>query len=312
MDNEISKTMKNHIRNKCKLTLELVPPGCHRCNAAEVAIRNFKSHFLSILAGVANNFPPSLWDRLLPQTELTLNLLRQSNVLPNILTYAHLSGPFDYNKMPLAPMGCEVLVHEKADKQGTWAYHSIDGWYLSTSPDHYRTHLCHIKNTSSDWLLDTVHFNHKHFTDPTLTHANKIMRALSHCAQVLKGKDTTATDQELRNLQRLVEVTQANLLQQASSNSPALQTQPPTTEHLTQQTQTAPRVQPNALPRVQSNEQNTEGRTTQSMATQQPSTTDVHPPCSTRWKGRRNNTLMLPKTKKDSDHLPLCTRSQSA
>jgi hypothetical protein len=74
MDNEISKTMKNHIRNKCILTLELVPPGCHHRNAAEVAIRNFKSHFLSILAGVADDFPPSLWDRLLPQTETALNL----------------------------------------------------------------------------------------------------------------------------------------------------------------------------------------------------------------------------------------------
>jgi hypothetical protein len=95
MDNEISKTMKNHIRDECKLTLELVPPGCHRRNAAEVAIRNFKSHFLSILAGVADNFPPRLWDRLLPQTEITLNLLCQSNALPNISAYIHLSGPFD-------------------------------------------------------------------------------------------------------------------------------------------------------------------------------------------------------------------------
>jgi hypothetical protein len=158
MDNEISKTMKNRIRDKCKLTLELVPPGCHHCNAAEVAICSFKFLFLSVLAGVANYFPLHLWDRLLPQTEITLNLLRQSNALPNISAYTHLSGPFDYNKMPLAPMGCEVQVQKKGGKWGTWAYHSIDGWYLSTSPDHYRMHLCHIKNTSSDRLLDTVHF----------------------------------------------------------------------------------------------------------------------------------------------------------
>jgi hypothetical protein len=126
------------------------------------------------------------------------------------------------------------------------------------------------------------------------------------CAQVLKGKDTTATDQELCNLQRLVEVTQANLLQQAIGNSPALpreQTQPPTTDQLTQQTHAAPRVQPNALLRVQPNEQNTKRRTTRSTATQQPSITDVHPPCIARWRGRRNNTLMLQETKKDSDHL---------
>ncbi len=165
--------------------------------------------------------------------------------------------------------------------------------------------------------MDTIHSKHKHITNPTLTHTNKIIWALSHCAQVRKGKDTTATDQQLRDLQRLVEVTQANLLQQASGNSPALlreqtQMQPPTTEQLTQQTQAALRVQPNALPRVQPNEQNTKCRTTQSTAMQQPSTTDVHPPRITRRRGRWNNTLTLPETKKDSDHLQLRTRSQSA
>jgi hypothetical protein len=57
LDNEVSENMKNHIRNTCKFDMELVPPGCHRCNAAEVAICNFKAHFLSNLAGVAADFP---------------------------------------------------------------------------------------------------------------------------------------------------------------------------------------------------------------------------------------------------------------
>jgi hypothetical protein len=57
LDNKVSENMKNHIRNTCKFNMELVPPGCHRRNAAEVAIHNFKAHFLSVLAGIANNFP---------------------------------------------------------------------------------------------------------------------------------------------------------------------------------------------------------------------------------------------------------------
>eukprot|EP00804_Cyclotella_cryptica_P017378 CCRYP_020245-RA/>CCRYP_020245-RA protein AED:0.38 eAED:0.38 QI:0/-1/0/1/-1/1/1/0/351 len=104
LDNEISTAMKDLIQDTYKMSLELVPPGCHRRNAAEVAIRNFKSHFLSVLAGVADDFPLELWDKLLPQTEITLNLLRQSNATPTVSAYAHLNGPFDYNRMPLAPM----------------------------------------------------------------------------------------------------------------------------------------------------------------------------------------------------------------
>ena len=113
LDNKVSKNMKELIRSTYNMELELVPPGCHRCNAAEVAIRNFKAHFLSILAGVADNFPMQLWDCLLPQAEITINLSRQSNATPTVSAYAHMSGPFDYNKMSLAPMGCRVQVDKK-------------------------------------------------------------------------------------------------------------------------------------------------------------------------------------------------------
>ena len=119
LDNEVLEAMKYVIRDKYKMTMELGPPGCHRRNAAEVAIRNFKAHFLSVIAGVAEDFPLNLWDRLLPQTEITLNLMRQSNATPTVSAYAHFSGPFDYNKMPLAPMGCAAQIHEKTDKRGT-------------------------------------------------------------------------------------------------------------------------------------------------------------------------------------------------
>jgi hypothetical protein len=112
LDNKVLENIKNHIRNTCKINMELVPPGCLGQNAAEVAICNFKSHFLSVLAGVADDFPQNLWNPLLPQTEITLNLIWQSNATPTVSAYAHLSGPFDYNKMPLAPMGCEAQIHE--------------------------------------------------------------------------------------------------------------------------------------------------------------------------------------------------------
>ena len=70
------------IRDEFKMQVEQVPPGCHRQNAAKVTIQNFKAHFLSILAGTAKDFPLSLWDRLLSQAEITINLLCQANADP--------------------------------------------------------------------------------------------------------------------------------------------------------------------------------------------------------------------------------------
>ena len=84
LDNGVSDNMKHHIQHTCKLTMELVPPGCHQRNAAEVAIRNFKTHFLGVLAGVGEDYPTNLWDRLLTKTEITLNLLQKSNATPNV------------------------------------------------------------------------------------------------------------------------------------------------------------------------------------------------------------------------------------
>jgi hypothetical protein len=118
-----------------------------------------------------------------------------------VSAYAHLSGPFNYNKMPLAPMGCEAHVHEKTNKCGTWAwaYHSVDGWYLFTSPEQYRTHNCPIKHTKSERLSDTVQFQHKRITNPTITHADKVMHALADCVKTLQGMASSARNSQAGN-----------------------------------------------------------------------------------------------------------------
>ena len=187
------------------MELELVPPGCHQRNAAKVAIRNFKAHFLSILAGTATDFLPSLWDRLLPQAEVTVNLLQQSNATPTVSAYVHLCGPFDYNKMSLSPMGCAVQIHEMTDKRGTWAYHSVDGWYLATSPEHYRTHLCHMQSTRSKRYAETVQFTHKDITNPTISHADKVMAAIADCARAIKRLGGPNGAEQMQQLLQLPE-----------------------------------------------------------------------------------------------------------
>jgi hypothetical protein len=107
LENKAPEELKQAIReNKCRV--ELTPSDQHRRNATERAIQMFKGYFISVLAGVADSFPINQWNELLPQTILTLNLLRQSNVAPNISAYAYHHSSFDYNRMPIAPMGCAV------------------------------------------------------------------------------------------------------------------------------------------------------------------------------------------------------------
>ena len=82
LDNEASAEYKRAIKTKWNAAYQVVPPNTQQSNAAERAIRTFKANFLSILTGVAPGFPSILWDLLLPQNELTLNLLRQATLDP--------------------------------------------------------------------------------------------------------------------------------------------------------------------------------------------------------------------------------------
>ena len=77
LDNEASKAYKAAITQH-DITYQLVPPGNKETNNAERAIQIWKAHFITILSIVDPNFPLSLWDYLVPQTNHTINMLCQS------------------------------------------------------------------------------------------------------------------------------------------------------------------------------------------------------------------------------------------
>ena len=182
MDNECSNDLKLSIL-KNKNTYQLVPPNQHRRNAAEKAIRTFKNHFLSGLATCNSNYPIHEWDRLLPQCELTLNLLRSARANNKLSAWAYLNGNFNFNRTPIAPPGTAVIVHGKPDKRASWAYHGQDGWYIGPAYDHYRCVTCYMPSTRSQVVSDTVKFIPKliPIPDPTIQdHLRNTLTDLVH------------------------------------------------------------------------------------------------------------------------------------
>jgi hypothetical protein len=112
LDNEASAALKSFFTAN-NVEYQLVPPQFHRPNAAERAIRTFKEHFVAGLSSVDPTFPLHLWDRLLPQAEITLNRLRTLRLHPQLSAAAHFHGLVDYNKTALSPPGCKIIAHEK-------------------------------------------------------------------------------------------------------------------------------------------------------------------------------------------------------
>ena len=105
LDNEAPQSIKAYDTNNY-IKHQLVPPFSHRRNAAKIAIRTWKNLFITGLCSVDPLFPMHLWDRLIPQSVITLNLLRPSRRNSNVSAFEALNGKFNCDVTPLAPPGC--------------------------------------------------------------------------------------------------------------------------------------------------------------------------------------------------------------
>jgi hypothetical protein len=74
LDNESSQLLNTYLHEH-NISFQLVPPYIHRRNAAERAIRSFKDHWIAGFCSMDKAFPMHLWDRLLYQALITLNML---------------------------------------------------------------------------------------------------------------------------------------------------------------------------------------------------------------------------------------------
>ncbi len=105
MDNQATQYIKTFLSEE-ECELQLVEPHNHRVNAAERAIQTFKDAFISALATTDKDFPLQLWDKLTPQVIITLNMMRASRIDPTKSAHEILYGAYDWNRYPLAPLGC--------------------------------------------------------------------------------------------------------------------------------------------------------------------------------------------------------------
>ena len=120
LENECSASLKDYMLRK-GIIFQLVPPHLHQKNSAERAIQTFKYHLISGITSYNPDLPLHLWDRLLSQSTLTLNLLRPSRINPRLSAEAQINGAFDLNITPLAPPGKKALIYESAANRRTWA-----------------------------------------------------------------------------------------------------------------------------------------------------------------------------------------------
>jgi hypothetical protein len=254
LDNEASAAMKSFMTSQT-IDYQLTQAGLHRRNAAERAIRTWKNHFLAGLSSVNPRFPLRLWCQLLPQAELTLNLLRQSRVNPKLSAYAQLHGQFDFNRTPLAPPGCESIIFNGPDQRASWDFHGEKAWYTEPAMEHYRCYKTVNPLTNRQRIADTIEFLPHDFEMPKLSSADLAAHAAADLTNALRNPHpaapflppTAALSQELKQL--------ADIFDQAAKPKPkpADHNQP---RHPATQEKTAPGpniITPTKAPRVSNN-----------------------------------------------------------
>jgi hypothetical protein len=185
LGNEASTALKNFFTVN-DIAYQLVPPHCHRRNAAECAIRTFKEHFVAGISSVDTAFPLHLWDRLLPQAEITLNLLRTSRLHPQLSAAVHFHGLVDYNKTDFALPGCKIIAHKKPGKRRTWAPHGHYGYSLGTAIRHYRCQNVYISATASERIMDTLELFPHNYQMPQLSSTDRLLMAAKDMTDALQ------------------------------------------------------------------------------------------------------------------------------
>ena len=125
----------------------------------------------------------------------TLNMLRASRVNPSISAYEALHGPYDWNRYPLAPLGCKAVIYKDGYVRGSWASRGVDGWYLGPSMDHYRCDVYYVPETRAYRVSGSTELFPQHCQLPVLTphqHLRELTDELaaegSTAGQMTKGR----------------------------------------------------------------------------------------------------------------------------
>ncbi len=106
-----------------------------------------------------------------------MNLVRQSNMAPKILTFDHVHGHHNYMKKPFAPLGCTIHSHVKPEDHRSWDARANAGFNLGTSMKHHHCYRVYITKMRATQVSNIVIFKHQYITNPTVSPESLIIAA---------------------------------------------------------------------------------------------------------------------------------------
>ena len=158
---------------------------------AERAIQTWKNHFKAGLATTDPKFPLTAWDQLIPQANITLNLLQSARSNPALSAYAYVYGNFNFVATPIAPPGTKVVAHMLPSTRGTWELNGEVGWYVGPALKHYRCVTCYFPKTRSTRVCETVTFFPHKIPFPQVSLRDHLKQAAQDIVTLLASPPTS-------------------------------------------------------------------------------------------------------------------------
>jgi hypothetical protein len=155
--------------------------------------------------------------------------MRASRIDSTVSAYEQLNGPYDWNRYPLAPLGCKAVINGDGNTHGSWASGGVGGWYLGPSMDHYQCSLFYVPETQAYRISGSAELFPQHCQIPNMSPHQHL------CALTDELRDTTAVAASTNKGRRLLQFLQSYL--QTILNPPASTATPWTEQRVTKEQQ---------------------------------------------------------------------------
>eukprot|EP00957_Ditylum_brightwellii_P136093 10379281-Ditylum_brightwellii.AAC.1 len=77
------------------------------------------------------------WCRLVPQANITLNLLQPCCQNTALSAHAAIHGSYAFKTTPMAPPGTKAYIHIKPHKRASWGLKVENAWYVDPAMEHF-------------------------------------------------------------------------------------------------------------------------------------------------------------------------------
>ena len=120
---------------------------------------------------------------MLPQIEDTLNMLHTSRRNNKLTAYEELHGSFDWNRIPLAPLGMKGMVFIPPGNRNTFAPHYDKAFIVSWAPHSYRLMEFFVPSTKGYHISGCYCLDPTHWTMPTISEQDRTVSAATELLQ---------------------------------------------------------------------------------------------------------------------------------